>query len=97
MDTKTIVDHVLMYMEDSNKEWSDQIVSEAFEFDKEELDLSFLPDNIAKETGNRVMLETYLYKKYMIHLICDKQRTCLVVYYCDELKLIQLIEGGNKQ
>lgn len=88
MDTKTIIDRALIYMEDSNEEWSDQIVSEAFEFDKEELDLSFLPDNIVKETGNRVMIETYLYKKYMIHLIRDNHRTCLIVYYCDELKLI---------
>lgn len=93
MDAKMIIDRALNYVDESNEVWWDLIVSEAFEFDKEELDLSFLPDNIAKETGNRVMLETYLYKKYMIHLIRDKQRTCLVVYYCDELKLIQLIEG----
>jgi len=91
-DAKTIIDRVLMYMDKSDDVWWDLIVSEAFEFDKEELDLSFLPDEIEKTTGNRVLLETYLYKEYLIHLIHDEQRACLVIYHCDELKMIQLIE-----
>lgn len=91
-DAKTIIDRALMYVDESDEVWWDLIVSEAFEFDKEELDLSFLPDDIVKTTGNRVLLETYLYKEYLIHLIRDGQRTCLVIYHRDELKLIQLIE-----
>lgn len=91
-DARTIIDRALMYVDKSDEVWWDLIVSEGFEFDKEELDLSFLPDEIEKTTGNRVLLETYLYKEYLVHLIRDEQRTCLVIYHCDELKLIQLIE-----
>lgn len=91
-DARTIIDRALMYMDKSDEVWWDLIVSEAFEFDKEELDLSFLPDNIVKTTENRVLLETYLYKEYLVHLIRDERRTCLVIYQRDELKLIQLIE-----
>ncbi len=91
-DAKTIINRALMYVDKSDEVWWDLIVSEAFEFDKEELDLSFLPDEIEKTTGNRVQLETYLYKAYLVHLIRDEHRTCLVIYHRDELKLIQLIE-----
>lgn len=94
MDARTIIDRALMYVEKSKEVWWDLIVSEAFKFDKEELDLSFLPHEIEKTTGNRVLLETYLYKEYLVHLIRDEQRTCLVIYQRDELKLIQLIEEG---
>jgi|GEM_PF-4465962 len=92
MDVNAVIDRALNYVDESNEVWWDLIVSEAFEFDKDELDLSFLPDDIVKTTGNRVLLETYLYKAYFVHLIRDERRTCLVIYHRDELKLIQLIE-----
>lgn len=55
-DARTIIDRALMYVDKSDEVWWDLIVSEAFEFDKDELDLSFLPDDIVKTTGNRVLL-----------------------------------------